>query len=898
MADPFRHGLTRGRLRPPDPGHPLVHRTALISDWHDRDPRVALITGPAGYGKTTLAAQYVAARTEAGLGSAWLTLDRQDDDAETLVRHLVYALTPHLADREVSRMHEILNGQAESAPVYAMSLLTDALEDRGEPLLVTIDDAHHATSEASTRALSALLHDAPRSTRFVLTARARPALTWSRIRLAGDLLEIGATELLMDDDQSREVLGLEATDDTGALIHQAQGWVVALRMMSLSLHSGANPTRLVGEAADGGAGDLHEFLAENVVSTLTDDTVAFLEDLSVCDRLSIDLAVALTGRADAEELLNLAVEQAVFLSPSDRANGLYVMHYLFRTHLSERLRRRDPARWRLVLERAVTWYAEHGHHEEAFEHAALISDEAAADLVESVAMDLFEHSAMSTIIRLADRVPAPIKESRWRLLLAVGWANSLLQRSTIAELHLDLCRAAIPASAATPEVLAEMDVLQAVIDIVRDRMDRVQSLVRPALEGDFSPFVRGVGANANTVALLHAQRFPEALDQQRRAQAFHLRCRGPFAAIYGRAYAGYTALESADLDTAQAQFDAALDLASQSSDVAAHGAQLARVLRGELWLERGEDEAARHVFEDARAFGAGGGTVDVLRTIFGTFARAWYRNGDREAALTLVQEGIDHATRLDLPRLVQELTLDLVRMRLESGDTPGAAAAVRAAERTPGAADAGAMTLSRALVSTAQGRHAEAIGALERADRREEHWSPRRRLTLHAQLAVALDRGGRPRQADRVCADTVLAAAAAGAVDGLRAAGPGLAPLLQRLPADVLESAGVADLLRRVSIDAASETADPRPARAAAPPVDRPGQDAGATPRIVDLNERELEVMGCLEAGMANREIAQQLGVSVNTVKWHLKNINTKLGSTSRLSAISVFRDHCAGTGP
>ncbi|UWP84673.1 helix-turn-helix domain-containing protein [Dactylosporangium fulvum] len=52
-----------------------------------------------------------------------------------------------------------------------------------------------------------------------------------------------------------------------------------------------------------------------------------------------------------------------------------------------------------------------------------------------------------------------------------------------------------------------------------------------------------------------------------------------------------------------------------------------------------------------------------------------------------------------------------------------------------------------------------------------------------------------------------------------------------------------------------------------------------------DLTAREIEVLGCLAAGMTNQQVASSLGISIRTVTVHVSNLLRKTGAASRTEA-------------
>ena len=63
-------------------------------------------------------------------------------------------------------------------------------------------------------------------------------------------------------------------------------------------------------------------------------------------------------------------------------------------------------------------------------------------------------------------------------------------------------------------------------------------------------------------------------------------------------------------------------------------------------------------------------------------------------------------------------------------------------------------------------------------------------------------------------------------------------------------------------------------------------------PELEQLNPREIEILTLIADGLSNREIAQKLHLSQDTVKWYNKQIFAKLGAASRTQAVSIAKKH------
>jgi LuxR family maltose regulon positive regulatory protein/serine/threonine-protein kinase PknK len=381
------------------------------------------------------------------------------------------------------------------------------------------------------------------------------------------------------------------------------GWVAALQLVSLSLRDCADPTELI-SGFSGRDRSIGEYLAENVLDALPGDILTFLLDTSVGDRLCGDLADALSGRTDGQAMLEELERRDLFLRPLDAEREWFRYHHLFTDYLRRRLERDQRDRVAVLHRRAAQWFAAHDLVSEAVTHALAAGDvDMAIDLVERHATAQVEHSRMVSLLGLIGRLPARAVGERPLLLMALAWANFLLQRSAAAELALDDLRRALPAGPEQQEMHSEADVVQACIDIYGDRIDRAEGLVALSLQhrDTYRPWVVAV---------------------------------------------------------------AAVDLARVSAGRRSHAAQLASALLGELLYEVGEIDQAERLLEESRELGAESGVVDFMIASYSVLARIRANRGAAAESAELLAEGVKVAERLQLPRLHAAVSAERIRQLL------------------------------------------------------------------------------------------------------------------------------------------------------------------------------------------------------------------------------------------
>ncbi|MEV4314019.1 LuxR C-terminal-related transcriptional regulator [Actinocrispum sp. NPDC049592] len=315
--------------------------TLLDDIGNPSGPRpVTVVSGPAGSGKTTLLAAWAADRSPARL--AWLTLDDRDNDATTFWS----AIWDALGD----------NGPATPADIAA------AIGHSGVPVHLILDEADRLRDEDVLTGLETLLRQTPDNLRLVLAARTPPNLHLSRLRLEGRLLEIGLPELAFTHTEAAELFALHevelSPDQIDEALHRTDGWPAGLRLIAMSMSD---------ETADDRA--MADYLSEEVLSAHPAHVRQFLRATSICELVSAELATALTGQADAGEILDRLDRANALVTRTTEPGGWYRYHPALRTVLLAELDRRQPLVRTNLHQIAAEWFRDAGLPLAALTHA-------------------------------------------------------------------------------------------------------------------------------------------------------------------------------------------------------------------------------------------------------------------------------------------------------------------------------------------------------------------------------------------------------------------------------------------------------------------------------------------------------------------------------------------------
>jgi ATP/maltotriose-dependent transcriptional regulator MalT len=425
---PLLAGKTAAPLLPPG----TVTRARLLGrlDEHGAG-RLSVVVAPAGWGKTTLLAEW-ARRTSDRDPVAWLTLDESDDEPNRFWTYVVTALRAVAPDLGGGPLAALRVPGIDPLQVALPSLLNDLAASSARHVLI-LDDYHVLSDVRIHEAVEFLLSYLPPSLRLVLAGRFDPPLPLARMRARGQLTEIRAADLRFT---PAEAAGLVAavgqievgTQPLDALVDRTEGWAVGLKLAALTLRGAPDPAA---RAAEVRGDDRHilDFLASEVLDRLPAERREFLVRTAVLDRLCGPLCDAVLGRGGSAAVLEALERADLFVVPLDAHRQWYRYHRLFRDVLRRELDATAPEVVPDLLRRAADWYLAAGQVEEAVRYLTAAGDRRAAGRLLLAAEDWFlEQGAAATYLRLGDGLgEATIREDP-RLGIALAGTAGLSGR--------------------------------------------------------------------------------------------------------------------------------------------------------------------------------------------------------------------------------------------------------------------------------------------------------------------------------------------------------------------------------------------------------------------------------------------------------------------------------------
>ncbi|MDX1614176.1 MAG: LuxR C-terminal-related transcriptional regulator [Candidatus Promineifilaceae bacterium] len=357
---------------PPSPPR-VIQRTRLIDKLERAIPqfRLTLVAAPAGYGKTTMLAQWARASQ---MPVAWLSLSQEDDDLARFFRYTLAAWEAVQPSVRESRLALLLEGMSPDSEAVLSAFLNCAAE-LSDHTVIVLDDYHQLQADAVHDALDYLLDHLPPRLHFVVAGRGRPAVSLARYRARQQLFDVGAGDLRFTQQESadflREHMGLELGDgEVSALHQQLEGWIAGLQLVGLSLRRQPEPV----EHISGNQRHIADYLSEEVLDHLPEEMQQLLVQISIVDRLCGPLCNAITRREDGQALLERLERESLFLVALDERRRWFRFHQLFADYLRRRLRERHPEDEPNLHRRAARWYLAKELPEPAFRHAVAADD--------------------------------------------------------------------------------------------------------------------------------------------------------------------------------------------------------------------------------------------------------------------------------------------------------------------------------------------------------------------------------------------------------------------------------------------------------------------------------------------------------------------------------------------
>ncbi len=369
------------KLHPPPLRREWVERRELIHHLDMSTARLVLIAAPAGYGKTTLLAQWCALAAS-DRSFAWISLDADDNDPIALWRLVIHAVSRVSPTPGFESLLRSAQGQFPDVTGVILPGLVNELASAPEPVTIALDDYDLITEPACHEQLDFLLAHLTPQAQIALTARAEPPLPLARLRARGDMTEIGVQDLRLAPEEATGLLRALSDAElspqaTAELVERTEGWPTGIYLAALSLRGLPDPSDFV-QRFTGSNRYVWDFLAEEVINRQPDHIRGFLRHTSILGRFTARLCDAVTELSTSREIIAALDTANLFLIPLDDRRKWFRYHHLFAQTLRSQLSQAEPELVPVLHRRASEWHRRWGSTDEAISHALAAGDEEAA----------------------------------------------------------------------------------------------------------------------------------------------------------------------------------------------------------------------------------------------------------------------------------------------------------------------------------------------------------------------------------------------------------------------------------------------------------------------------------------------------------------------------------------
>lgn len=855
-----------------------------------------LVSAPAGFGKTTLLAEWLKNRPN---GSCWLSLDAADNDPARFWAHVILSLQAIRDELGETALAQLRSPQPPPMELILPSLLEEieSFHDRG---ILILDDYHAITSTAVNGTLAYLLENLPPDIHLVISTRSDPPIPIAKLRSRGQVVEIRSDELRFTPEEAatflNRTMGLAlSSEQVAALDERTEGWVAGLQMAALSMR-GRDAERVDGfiRAFAGTHRFIMDYLLEEVLARESQEIQAFLLQTAILDRLAGPLCDAVTGASYGQEMLERLERRNLFVVPLDDDRTWYRYHHLFadllRTQLQISLGDQGVARLHL---RASEWYEQNGSILEAIDHSSLASDLTRVErLIERHYLEMMNRGEMASIRFWMGKLRKEVVRRRPWLCLYEAFSRSWFGQLEEAKLLLDEAENRIQSEVSATDTQAMMGYAA----YVKSRVTAMQGDTLVAKELCLAALEHTPADNLGLqieIGITLGYEYFLLGDFVNADKTLHEMIHACYTVgAINNPVAGYALL--ARMRVVQGLLHDAHDLYQKAAQLVHEAGQqyfgaigLAEVGIADLLCERNDLEAALVRVKHGLDFLPWWGKADDLALAYCTLSRILQAQGNRTEAAGAVEKAvriIKTSGVFSEARSAVETTQ--IRLWLAEGDRQSIDRWATMLEKRFGPHDPfryeDEMThLTQARVLIAQSKLNAAIRLLSRLEEVARSCGRQGRLVEIMILeALAMQKTGDAAKANIALTESLVMAEPEGYRRIFLDEGEAMQMLLAQW-VDHSDTGPLRDYARHLlsQFDAGANLITVKQEQISQPDS-----------LIEPLTPRELEVLQLICAGDSNHAIAVKLVITVGAVKKHTGNILGKLGVTSRAQAMVKAR--------
>jgi LuxR family maltose regulon positive regulatory protein len=899
--------------------------------------RLALLSASAGSGKTTLLSTWANRAHTCGKQVAWLSLDEMENDSTRFWASVITALRLCLPGIGEAALHRLHSPQSQAILTILTMLINEILEQGSEVILI-LDDYHLIENTTIHEAIAFLFDHLPANLHLVLASRVDPDLPLARWRARGQMLEIHDTDMHFTLEEAKsflsQALGFPASaEEVDLLKARTEGWIVGLQLAALALHKHHDRAAFL-HTFSGSHRYLMDYVQQEILKRLPLPLQQFLLRIAVLPRMNAELCRAVTGESSSQEALEFLERNNLFLVPLDSERQWYRLHDLFREVLLARLHTTQPEQMPQLRLQAACWHEQHQEFREAIAQALAAGDFSyAATLMESTIEEIWLHGEFQTLYRWIMALPDAVVREHARLVLTAALyllnsSASIMEEQSIkvrgqVERMLSQVEVALKASEAGTLSTDEGELLQRRSRLLRFWIDAYEALrtidvkrfaqntqAIQQLDEDDEPLWQMIPLS--TLFILHHTFLQEGGILVPKLEEAKLRVnqtRNHYAIIKVMQWLVMTYSVNGQLRLAYQECLAAEALLQHIKGHDALAGYFSLSLGDILYQWNRLEEMwtlTQEIIQDAVVWQR----IDLLGSGYLQAGFAAFAAGDLDKTEQVLEKGEHLMMQEPQANIYKQAFMELrILYWLATGDLAKAgewASSVSFHEETL-QINQRFLFLMWAWILCAQQRYSEAIEALDRFiahfNRAGDVVST---LTYLAISVVALRLGGKRERAQNTLIHLLQLTEQDGWIRLYLDRGEPMRQALQELFASAQQGADA--LLQEtpfphayvLSLLAAFEQEPQRRAKREVAPAPLPQESwphspltpsPQAQPALIErLSPQEQRVLRLLVTGRTYAEIAQELIVSLNTIKTQVSSIYRKLGVSRRAEAIELAR--------
>ena len=894
------------KTRPPQYTDKLITRDCLASlcDAHaSPQVKVILLEAMAGAGKSTLL-QQLYEHLAPDQQVAWLSLGENDRDPIVLLAGIASALQSQGTHVGSACLALLQAGAGIPANTLLTTLFNEIFAFKNS-ITLFLDDLHLCEHPDTQPLLQNIFENSPTNFRLVIGSRVQPDLNVVKLQARGQLKRFSAEQIRASINDSQRFFNQAYQlnvdeEDIHTLLGRTDGWMNGLQIAALALGQRDNKKAYIKEL-NGSQQELSAYIDVDIFQQLPSEIQDFLIKSSVLDMISSELCDAITLQKNSSGFIEQVIKLNLFIIPLDENQNWYRYHHLFHDFLQKKLAQYTAKEIHALHERAYKWCLNNNMFGEAVAHAIKCEDwQDACDAIEACRLEFMVSNRISTLYLWISQLPKDIINTRPILLLTLGWYYAMSRQFSLANEYLQKVDAALQQGAFKNNLLVtfknDLRALKGVISINRADPEELFNLscANDLVVVDNQDIFDSAYTSSAIYAHVFSGRFDKAhrlaIEMQMQQQGSNI-----VALVYSYIFRGWAYRQAGDFKNALLQYQQA---GSFSKDMLADKRlefPVPDALQMEIYYEWNELTAAADISPNLAELAKESSTIEAIICGYVCNSRLAYLDGHAQQALQILAEGEamakQEACHLALVNMLAERVRLLVNLEMLNAAKQTANDLYLACDQQVTTLPEGNwldseylrdITIIRLEIATNDIQQGLSLASLqiEKAQQQHRHFPL---VQLCILKALLLEISGKEKQALKCIAQAIDYGATGEMVRSFMDAPPQGQQLITTCLTQWdnqfhntyghIKPSYLFTLRSCFAIDDAFEELDSTPLKDLEP-----------------LTVREQELLRHLSAGLKNKQLAQKLSLSENTIAWHLKNLYGKLGVSNRTSAVDVAR--------